>query len=115
MADECDKHRSEGWRAKRASPRKSFRALACEGRQSSGVALRLRPKRAIRNPLLELRPWIFDLIFGDFGGPFWLVFTSWKLSGARISILEGLTELPAGRESSGARLGPIFRSFSPEV
>ena len=73
------------------------------------------PKRAIRNPLLELRPWIFDLIFGDFGGPFCLVFTSWKFSGARISILEGLTEFSASRESSGAHLGPIFRSFSPEV
>ena len=69
------------------------------------------PKRAIRNPLLELRPWIFDLIFGDFGGPFWLVFTSWKPSGARHSILEGLTELSGSRESAAAHLGPNFRPF----
>ena len=27
----------------------------------------LHPSRAIRNPLLELRVWIFDIVFGNFG------------------------------------------------
>ena len=82
------------------------------GCQTVGI---LHPKRAIRNPLLELRPWIFDELFGDFGGPFCIVFTSWKLSGARISILESLTELSGSRESPGAHLGPNFRPCSSEV
>ena len=75
----------------------------------------MHPSTALRNPLLKPSVWIFELILANFGAPFWLVFTGWEPSGPRNSILEGLTELSASRESSGARLGPIFRSFSPEV
>ena len=75
----------------------------------------LHPGTALRNPLLQPSVWILDLFFGNFGGPFCLDFTSWKPAGPQNSILEGLTELSASRESSGAHLGPIFRSFSPEV
>ena len=28
-------------------------------------------RRAIRNPLLQLRVWIFDVIFDNVDGPFW--------------------------------------------
>ena len=75
----------------------------------------LHPGTATRNPVLQPRVWIVDLVFGNFGAPFCFVFTSGKLSGPRNLIPEGLTELSASRESSRARLGSIFGSFSPEV
>ena len=64
----------------------------------------LHPGTAIRNPLLQPRVWIFDLIFDNFGVPFCFVFTRGKPSGPRNSILEGLTEFSASRQSSGAHL-----------
>ena len=73
------------------------------------------PSTAIRNPLLELRPWILELVFGNFGGLFWPILADLGASGPQKSIPDGLTDLCAQNESSGARLGPYVRSFSPEV
>ena len=70
---------------------------------------------ALRNPLLELRPWILDLVFGNFGGLFWLILAHPGASRPQKSIPVGLTDLRARNESSGARLGLYFWSFSREV
>ena len=61
----------------------------------------------LRNPLLEPRVWILDLIFANFGGPFWLS----GPSRPQKSIPDGLTDFGAPNESSGARMGSIFDHF----
>ena len=82
---------------------------------STMVRLAPRTIQRLRNPLLEPRPWIFYIIFGNFGGSFWPVFAHPRPSRFQKSIPDGLTDLRARNESSGACLGPNFWSFSPEV
>ena len=74
--------------------------------------LLIQARLLLRNPLLELRPWIFDMNFGNFGGLFWAIFAHPAASRLQKSIPDGLTDLRARNESSGACLGPIFQSLS---
>ena len=62
----------------------------------------------LRNPLLEPRVWILELIFGNFGGPFWLIFVHSGPSRPQKSISDDLTDLGTQNESSGACLRPDF-------
>ena len=65
----------------------------------------------LRNPLLELRVWILDLVFGNLGGPFWPILADWGASGPQKSIPDDLTDLGTQNESSGACLRPDFGHF----
>ena len=65
----------------------------------------------LRNPLLEPRVWILDVIFGDFGGPFWPILADSGASGHQTSIPDDLTDLGTQNESSGACLRPGFDNF----
>ena len=60
----------------------------------------------LRNPLLEPRVWILELIFGNFGGPFCLILTDFGRSAPRKSIPDDPTDLGTQNESSGACLRP---------
>ena len=71
----------------------------------------LHPSILIRNPLLEPRVWILDIVFEKYLGRFWPITTDWGLSGPQKTILEDLTALATSHESSGARLGPNFLSI----
>ena len=64
---------------------------------------KLQVKFLLRQPLLELRVWILELVFGNFGGPFWPILADWGASGPQQSILDDLTDLGTQNESSGAR------------
>ena len=100
------------------SPRVKSRELwATSGSHFPDVSTfgRLHPVGRVRNVLLELRPWILDLVFGNFGGLFSLLFVHPGASRPRKSIPDGLTDLCARNESSGARLRLSFWSFSAEV
>ena len=68
-------------------------------------------KLLVRNPLLEPRVWILELIFENFGGPFWLIFIHSGPSRRQTSILDDLTDLGTQNESSGACLRPDFGHF----
>ena len=68
----------------------------------------LRPKRAIRNPLLRPRVWILDVVFGNYFGQFWSVTADRGSSGPQKLILEDMAALATSHESSGAHLGPHF-------
>ena len=65
----------------------------------------------LRNPLLEPRVWILDLVFGNFGGPFWPILAYSGASGPQKSILDVLTDLGTQSESSGACARPHFDHF----
>ena len=65
----------------------------------AGESSPVHPTSAIRNPLLEPSPWIFDIIFGNFGDSFWLIFGHPGASGPQHSIPDGLTDLRAQNES----------------
>ena len=65
----------------------------------------------LRNPLLEPRVWILELIFGNFGGQFWPIFARSGPSRPEKSIPDDLTDLGTQNESSGACLRPDFGHF----
>ena len=65
----------------------------------------------LRNPLVELRVWILDLVFGNSGTPSWPILADSGASGPQTSILEVLTDLGTQNESSGACLRPNFGHF----
>ena len=46
-------------------------SLGCTDHLPKSFGSSLHPSRAIRNPLLQLRVWIFDVIFDNFDRPFW--------------------------------------------
>ena len=71
----------------------------------------LQARLFLRNPLLEPRVWILDPVFGDFGGPFWLILADSGASGPQTSILDVLTDLGTQNESSGACVRPNFVHF----
>ena len=77
----------------------------------STFCTRLQVRFLLRNLLLELRVWILDFVFGNFGGPFWLVLVDWGASGPQTSIPDDLTDLGTQNESSGACLRPDFGHF----
>ena len=52
------------------------------------------------------RVWILDLIFGNVGGPFWLILADSGASRPQKSIPDDLTDLGTQHESSGACLRP---------
>ena len=70
--------------------------------------LHLRPKPDVRNTLFELRPWMFDVMLGNFDGPCSPILAYPEAPRFRNSILERLTALHDSRESSAAHLGPFF-------
>ena len=78
-------------------------ALHDQGQQES-----LHPSRATRNPLSEPRLWMFDVIVGDFGGPFGAIIADRGPPGPRQLAPEGFRDLRRPHESSEAFLGARF-------
>ena len=69
----------------------------------------------LRNPLLEPRVGILELIFGNFGGPFWLILADSGASGRQAMIPDDLMDLGTQNESSGACLRPNVGHFRRKV
>ena len=80
---------------------------SCRLKDAAGK-LPLHSTRRLRNPLLELRPSKLVMIFDNFDDLFGPIFAHPGASRPQKSIPDGLTELRARNESSGACLGPSF-------
>ena len=59
----------------------------------STMTPRYRPGSFYEIPLLKPSVWILDLIFANFGNPFWLVLADSGASGVQTSIPDDLTDL----------------------